>query len=162
MMEHDPFGSNNRSRRGFSVKPGRGPSAFGALAGIGAVIFGIFWTILAFSITRNSPFPMVGTIFPLFGIGFVLFGIFRVVYDVRNATARDRNSLVDVVPEEQEQDPLNARFGRQHRQTEGDGGATSRASSVEERLRSLDKLRGQGTVTEAEYAEQRARILREL
>ena len=161
MSNGNPFRFNG-PRRGFSVKPGRGPSALSALGGIGAVIFGIFWTILAFSITRNSPFPVVGVIFPLFGVGFVLFGICRVVYDWRNATSPERNSLLDVLPEEEEPDPLNRRFGRQHGQPASGEGAASRAVSVEERLRSLDQLRAQGTVTEAEYAEQRARILREL
>lgn len=157
MIEPDPFSSHS-PRRGFSVKPGRGPSAFGALAGMGAVAFGILWTIGAFAITRGSPFPMVGTIFPLFGVVFVLIGISRVVYDWRNATGRDRNSIVDVVPEEQEPDPLDVRF-REQRQSQG---AASCADWVEERLRALDDLRRQGTVTEEEYAAQRARILREL
>lgn len=158
MFEEDPF-RLSRSRRGFGVKPGRGPSALGALAGVGAVIFGIFWTILAFSITRNSPFPMVGTIFPLFGIGFVLFGICRVVYDLRNATAQDRNSLVDVVPEEQEQDPLNTRFGRQ---PPLGGSSPPVGATAEERLRVLEGLRRQGVITDDEYAQQRSRILGEL
>ena len=159
MNDEDPF-RFDAPRRGFSVKPGRGPSAFGALAGIGAVLFGILWTILAFSITRNSPFPFVGTIFPLFGVIFVVVGIGRVIYDLRNATTSDRNSFVDVLPEGHERDPLDARFGRQQPPTPS--GGSSRAASVEARLSSLETLRRQGTVTEAEYAEQRARILREL
>jgi hypothetical protein len=161
MIDEDPF-RFEAPRRGFSVKPGRGPSAFGALAGIGAVLFGILWTILAFSITRNAPFPLVGTIFPLFGVIFVLVGIGRVIYDLRNATGRDRNSVVDVVPEAQERDPLSLRFGRQQQDQSDDTVSSARASSVERRLRALEALRRQGTVTEAEYAEQRARILREL
>lgn len=159
----------NRQRRGFSVKPGRGPSAFNALAGIGAVIFGIFWTILAFAFTRNIPFPLVGTIFPLFGVIFVVMGIGRVIYDLRNATARDRNSLVDVVPEEQELDPLNRRFGSEQssaRQVRGmvggTGDADGSAAVIEGRLTRLDKLRSDGLINDAEHAEQRARILREL
>ncbi len=30
-----------------SIKPGRGPSMMSGIAGIGAVVFGIFWTIMA-------------------------------------------------------------------------------------------------------------------
>ena len=159
MNDEDPFRFDT-PRRGFSVKPGRGPSAFGALAGIGAVLFGILWTILAFSMTRNSPFPVVGTIFPLFGVIFVVMGIGRVIYDLRNATTTERNSIVDVLPEGQERDPLDVRFGRQ--QPPAPAGGSSREASVKARLDSLESLRREGTVTEAEYAEQRARILREL
>ena len=171
MMFDEDSSRFNRSRRGFSVKPGRGPSAFGALTGIGAAIFGVLWTILAFAITRDAPFPLVGIIFPLFGVVFVVMGIARVIYDLRNATAQERNSLVDVVPEEQEMDPLNRRFGRSQAQAQqqGSGGAAQRgaagsggAATVEARLQALDQLRGRGLVTEVEYAEQRARILREL
>ncbi|MFA6962469.1 MAG: SHOCT domain-containing protein [Opitutaceae bacterium] len=158
MNDEDSFRFNS-PRRGFSVKPGRGPSAFGALAGVGAVIFGIFWTIMAFSITRNSPFPMVGTIFPLFGVVFVLVGVGRVVYDLRNATGRDRNSIVDVLPQEQEPDPLDARFGRS---SAGPRAQASRTTDVEARLSALQALRSKGSITEVEYAEQRSRILSEL
>ena len=35
-----------------SIKPGRGPSMMSGIAGIGAVIFGIFWTIMAVSYTH--------------------------------------------------------------------------------------------------------------
>lgn len=161
-MDYDPF-RFDAPRRGFSVKPGRGPSALGAVGGIGAVIFGVFWTIIAFSITRNSPFPVVGTIFPLFGVVFVLVGIFRVIYDLRNATTRNRNSIVDVLPEEQERDPLDRHFGRQQPLQPLSGPApASQVASVEVRLNSLESLRRKGTVTEAEYTEQRARILSEL
>ena len=37
-----------------SIKPGRGPSAMGAMGSIIAVIFGIFWTIAAASM--GAPF----------------------------------------------------------------------------------------------------------
>jgi hypothetical protein len=36
--------------------------AFGSVIGIA---FGIGWTILAFYLTRGSPFPFVGIVFPL-------------------------------------------------------------------------------------------------
>ena len=58
-----------------SVKRGRGPSAIGGIGSLIAVVFGIFWTILAYQLTRNAPFPLVGTIFPFFGIVFIIAGI---------------------------------------------------------------------------------------
>ena len=50
-----------------SVKPGRGPSAMGAVGSVIAVIFGIFWTITAASM--GAPF-----FFPLFGVLFIILG----------------------------------------------------------------------------------------
>nr|WP_231883454.1 MULTISPECIES: hypothetical protein [unclassified Anoxybacillus] len=39
-----------------NIKPGRGPSLQGFVGSIAAVVFGIFWMGMAFSITRDSPF----------------------------------------------------------------------------------------------------------
>ncbi|MBB3906537.1 hypothetical protein [Anoxybacteroides rupiense] len=39
-----------------SIKPGRGPSLQGFVGSITAVVFGIFWMGMVFSITRDSPF----------------------------------------------------------------------------------------------------------
>ena len=64
--------------------------------GVFGVIFGIFWTVMAFKMTRDSPFPVVGIIFPLFGVGFVIMGIVGVIYNARNATAKDRFSTFDI------------------------------------------------------------------
>ena len=48
----------------------------GSEGGIIVIIFGILWTILAFSITAGSPFGPIPTIvFPGFGILFVIAGI---------------------------------------------------------------------------------------
>ena len=62
-----------------SIKPGRGPSAMGAMGSIIAVIFGIFWTIAAASM--GAPF-----FFPLFGVLFIIMGIVQAVYNFKNAT----------------------------------------------------------------------------
>ncbi|WP_058302465.1 zinc ribbon domain-containing protein [Gorillibacterium timonense] len=89
-----------------SIKPGRGPSAMGALGSIIAVIFGIFWTIIAFSITRGVP-GIIGLIFPLFGILFIVTGIVQTVFHFKNATGRNRMSYFDIVDSSREPDPLD-------------------------------------------------------
>lgn len=93
-----------------SIKPGRGPSALGAAGSVGAVLFGVLWTIIAFSITRDSPFPLVGTIFPLFGLIFIGMGIANAVFHYKNATSKNRMSLLDITDHHEEPDPLNIRF----------------------------------------------------
>lgn len=79
----------------------------GAAGSIAAIVFGIFWTIMAFSMTRNAPFPMIGTIFPLFGVVFVVTGIVQAVIHFKNATGRNRMSLYDIVDADEEPDPLD-------------------------------------------------------
>ena len=87
-----------------SVKPGRGPSAMGAMGSVIAVIFGIFWTIAAASMGAPG-------IFPLFGVLFVILGIVQAVYNFKNATGKNRYSSFDIVDDYEEPDPLNTRFG---------------------------------------------------
>ncbi|USG64825.1 zinc-ribbon domain-containing protein [Brevibacillus ruminantium] len=96
-----------------SIKPGRGPSAVGAAGSLAMVAFGIFWTIMAFAMTRDAPFPLVGTIFPLFGIIFVGIGIFQAIYHYKNATSKERMSLFDITDSREEGDPLNRLYGKQ-------------------------------------------------
>ena len=86
-----------------SVKPGRGPSAMGAMGSVIAVIFGIFWTIAAASMGAPG-------IFPLFGVLFVILGIVQAVYHFKNATGENRYSSFDIVESGEEPDPLNTRF----------------------------------------------------
>ena len=64
-----------------SVKPGRGPSAMGAVGSVIVVIFGIFWTITAASM--GAPF-----FFPLFGVLFVILGIVQAVYHFKTLPGR--------------------------------------------------------------------------
>ena len=73
------------------IKPGRGPSAMGALGSVIAVVFGIFWTVSAASM--GAPIS-----FSIFGVLFVIVGIVQAVYNFKN---------------EDEPDPLNQRFGGQ-------------------------------------------------
>jgi hypothetical protein len=95
----------------YSIKPGRGPSAASAVGGIIGVVFGIFWTILAFTITADAPWPIIRIIFPGFGILFVIAGIASVFYNTHNATQPNRFSDLDIVPSDSEPDPLTP--GRQ-------------------------------------------------
>ncbi len=132
-------------------KPGRGPSAMGAFGGIIGVLFGIFWTVMAYSMTRNAPEPFA-TFFPLFGVLFVLVGIVNVAYNLYNATQKKRLSLLDLTSPSEEADPLGEIVDR----TGGDDG------SVESKLRELNALRDKGLVTDTEYAAQRQRILNSL
>lgn len=90
-----------------SIKPGRGPSGMSFIGSIIAVVFGLFWTIMAASMTANSPFPMVGTFFPLFGVIFILFGIINAVYNYKNATGKDRFSMFDITDSPEEGDPAD-------------------------------------------------------
>lgn len=96
-----------------SVKPGRGPSAMGAVGGVIAIAFGVLWTIVAYNLTQNSPFSGFSVIFPLFGVLFIIVGIVNTIYSAGNAVRRDRYSLLDITDDREEPDPLNQEFGRQ-------------------------------------------------
>lgn len=89
----------------WSIKPGRGPSILGGIAGIGAAIFGLFWTITAAS--------MGGGFFALFGIVFIAMAIVNAVYNFKNATSQNRYSMFDITGGGEEPDPLNLKFGKQ-------------------------------------------------
>ena len=78
------------------IKPGRGPSAMGALGSVIAVVFGIFWTVSAASM--GAP---------------ISFSIFGVLFVIKNAAGKNRYSAFDIVDGEEEPDPLNQRFGGQ-------------------------------------------------
>ena len=64
------------------IKPGRGPSAMGALGSVIAVVFGIFWTVSAASM--GAPIS-----FSIFGVLFVIVGIVQVVYNFKNAAGKN-------------------------------------------------------------------------
>lgn len=86
-----------------SVKPGRGPSAMGAVGAVVGVVFGIIWTVAA--VSMGAPI-----FFPLFGLVFITIGIVQAVYNFINATGENRYSEYDIVDENEEPDPLNRRF----------------------------------------------------
>jgi hypothetical protein len=106
-----------------SLKPGRGPSAKAAAGSALAIMFGIIWTVMAYSLTRNVPFPMVGTVFPLFGVLSVVMGVINLGYHLYNASQRNRLSLLDLTEEGEEPDPLNLRFGPEKGREEGEARA---------------------------------------
>ncbi len=87
-----------------SVKPGRGPSLLGAWGAAIVSVFGIFWTIMTASMGAPS-------IFPVFGVLFVLTGVIMVVYNLKNATSKNRYSSFDITDGGEEPDPLETRFG---------------------------------------------------
>jgi DNA-directed RNA polymerase subunit RPC12/RpoP len=93
-----------------SIKPGRGPSAMGAMGSIVSVIFGIFWTIMASSMDAPS-------FFPLFGIIFIIVGIVQTIYNFKNATGTNRFFVYDIMDSSEESDPLQELFGK-NRNTE--------------------------------------------
>ena len=86
-----------------SVKPGRGPSAMGAVGAVLGVVFGIIWTVAA--VSMGAPI-----FFPLFGLVFITIGIVQAIYNFKNATGENRYSAFDIVDENEEPDPLNQRF----------------------------------------------------
>lgn len=138
-----------------SIKPGRGPSAMGVVVGSVVVLFGIFWTVMAFQIPNEGPFPLVRVIIPLFGIAFVICAVMGVLYNYRNATGRNRFSEFDITSPREETDPLNEVLG-------GTSSFSTDSATPEARLRQLESLKTQGLVTETEYAAQRQRILSQI
>ena len=71
----------------------------GALGSVVAIIFGIFWTIMAASM--GAP-----VFFPIFGVIFILLGVVQAVYHFKNATGEERFSEFDIVDSREEPDPL--------------------------------------------------------
>lgn len=101
-----------------SIKPGRGPSAMGAIGSAAAAVFGIFWTIGAASM--GAP-----PIFPLFGVVFIAMGVIQTIYQLKNATGKNRFSAFDITDEGEESDPLQDWVGRR------EDGVSSRPESGE-------------------------------
>ena len=106
-----------------SIKPGRGPSKMSFAASIFSIVFGIFWTILAFSITggmrsAGGMFSIVSLIFPLFGVCFVVLGIVQAVYHYKNANGEERASLFDIMEDGEEGDPYDPRRKEQKNEQE--------------------------------------------
>jgi hypothetical protein len=94
-----------------SIKPGRGPSAMGALGSVAVGIFGVFWTIGAASM--GAP-----PLFTVFGIVFVVMAIIQGLFHMKNATGKNRMSTFDITENHEETDPLNRYFGSNQQQTE--------------------------------------------
>ncbi len=90
-----------------SIKPGRGPSALSGISFIFAALFGVLWTVLASQI--GAP-----PVFCLFGVLFSVLAVVIGIYNLINATQKNRFSSVDIVDEQEEPDPLNQRFGSEN------------------------------------------------
>lgn len=86
-----------------SVKPGRGPSAMGAMGSLVGVIFGVIWTGAAASMGAPA-------FFLAFGVLFIVIGIVQAVYHFKNATGENRFSAFDITEDGEEPDPLDRRF----------------------------------------------------
>lgn len=98
-----------------SVKPGRGPSAMGAIGGVLTAVFGVFWIIFAVNIGAPG-------IFPLFGVIFIIAALVNAVYNFKNASGANRMSVYDITDETEEPDPLQERF---HRKAGNAGGTVN-------------------------------------
>lgn len=73
------------------------------IIGIAGAIFGVIWTIFAFSAGAGP--------FALFGIVFIIIAVIQAVYNFKNATGKNRYSSFDITDENEEPDPFNQRFG---------------------------------------------------
>lgn len=82
-----------------SIKPGRGPSLGGAVAGIAVAIGGVCWIVFAGSM--GAPLPFLA-----FGVVFVLMAVGGSIYNFYNAGAKNRFSAFDITEEGEEVDPL--------------------------------------------------------
>ena len=89
-----------------SIKPGRGPSAMGAVGCVFAAIFGIFWIGMVEKIGAPS-------FFTLFGVFFIVMAIIQGVMNFKNATGKNRYSIYDITDDQEEVDPFQERFGEQ-------------------------------------------------
>jgi hypothetical protein len=76
----------------------------GAAGSAVAIIFGIFWTIMASGM--GAPI-----FFPLFGLVFIGFGLVQFIYHMKNASGKNRMSIVDITEDGEEEDPLEDLFG---------------------------------------------------
>lgn len=90
-----------------SIKPGRGPSAMGAIGSVGVGMFGIFWTITASRM--GAP-----TFFVFFGVIFVGLAIVQGIFHFKNATGTNRMSIFDIT--EEEPDPIEDYLNKDRRQ----------------------------------------------
>ncbi len=87
-----------------SIKPGRGPSKMSGIGSIFVALFGVFWTLF----TLNSGFGFMA----IFGIIFIIFAIVQAVYHFKNATSKNRYSILDITDAGEEIDPLQEKFGK--------------------------------------------------
>ena len=75
----------------------------GAFGSAAVTVFGILWTIMTMSM--GAPI-----FFAFFGIIFVIMGIAQTIYNLENATGKNRYSAFDITDSIEESDPLNEYF----------------------------------------------------
>lgn len=85
-----------------SIKPGRGPSMMGGIAGIFMIIIGIGWTVVA---------SQLHWLMALFGLCWTGIAVSNTIYNFKNAKGKNRYSTYDIVDGFEEPDPLNQRYG---------------------------------------------------
>lgn len=88
-----------------SVKQGRGPSFLG---GIVAIFIGINGIVITALMLKNGAGMMA---FP--GFMFVAIAVVMAIYNFKNATSKNRYSVLDITEGDEEPDPLNQIFGEQ-------------------------------------------------
>lgn len=88
------------------IKPGRAPSMMSGIVGIFMVVIGIAWTIGAAGM--GAPW-----FFCLFGVVWTCIAGMNTLYNFKNATSKNRYSMMDIVDSSEEPDPLNVYFGNQ-------------------------------------------------
>jgi xanthosine utilization system XapX-like protein len=76
----------------------------GGICGIVVAVFGVIWTVGAMSM--GAP-----PVFALFGLVFVGMAVAGVVYNLYNATSRNRISSFEVTTEREEGDPISDALG---------------------------------------------------
>ena len=86
-----------------SIKPGRGPSAFGGVASVLGALFGVIWIVAA--VTMGAPW-----FFALFGVAFVGLSIANAVFGFHNAFGKNRYSSFDITEDGEEPDPFHSRI----------------------------------------------------
>lgn len=88
-----------------SVKPGRGPSLMNGIGYACAAVFGAIWMIL--TVRLGAP-----ALFSAFGAVFILMAVAGAIYELSNATRKNRFSAFDITDEHEEPDELNQYFGK--------------------------------------------------
>ncbi len=91
-----------RNRRGFQYIPTKGSSVVGGMV---IVIFGVFWTVVAASITAYAPFP-IAKFFPVFGILFIVLGAASAI---RSYSKADQYTEAEAIYLRRRQDLLDKR-----------------------------------------------------
>lgn len=111
-----------------SIKRGRAREFQNFAGSIIAIVFGIFWTILASTMTAGSG---IGAIFPLFGILFIIIGIVNAFISYKNAFGKNRFSEYDITDADEEVDPFEELTSKRHEQP-SETAEKSESSDIEE------------------------------